>query len=457
MTINSAIVADTPYPIPYPICDSNTMKPLLKLFIALVVLVSSPSQPLFADEDPPRTFKELTEAIVLIYAGDLCGTGFFISPTQILTNAHVIEEGCSRVNESCENLSLQYSARFGSIALHEKRFSTLTLSKRQRAIDFAILELDEEAASVRWIPLEENSASVSESVLALGFPACHELRKDTGKVLSENSLYYTTSVVGKKGNSGSALINENGNLVGLVVESNGFTEGLLGSLFGTDIELTAIKASTITKALSETKSRASILEGLSQFYGERVSKTSGLSRSIAALEFTQQSELFFSELVSQDLAKDAAHILAWYGNANLSILDFPVPEATSLEVKLLTSLAWAGYFETYGIHHPASFKELSAGSIHQKILEITNNPKQQEALKQIAAPFLEKRESSLTVAVLFGIALITGVVIIYAFLIGLTIGKVHGSLLKRVAFILGVTLMYWPLTLGLLYALLALA
>lgn len=176
--------------------------------------------------EPANIAELLEQNTVLILAlqgkGVSMGTGFFIAPDTIMTNAHVVGNAQEAV----------YINKFvGSV-----RSAKVILRTRDNGLDFAVLRT-QESIPVKPLQLQKNTVQRMEKVSAWGFPAA--VTGDDPKfmgLLGGNAeaapeVVYTegsVSVVLEKkppvivhtatvsqGNSGGPLVNEQGEVVGI--------------------------------------------------------------------------------------------------------------------------------------------------------------------------------------------------------------------------------------------------
>ena len=183
------------------------------------------SKPLQAKE--PASIAELLEqSTVLILAaqkdGVSMGTGFFLSPTTIMTNAHVVGTASQAV--------------FINKFVGTVRSATVLLRTQAQGLDFAILQT-REAIPVQPLKLQETLVNRMEKVSAWGFPsavtaddpkfrgllmgnadAAPEVVYTEGSVnvvLDRQPPLIVHSATVSQGNSGGPLVNEAGEVVGI--------------------------------------------------------------------------------------------------------------------------------------------------------------------------------------------------------------------------------------------------
>lgn len=135
------------------------------------------------------------------------GTGFFItSDGYLITNYHVIED-----------------ARTACVRIKDK-FYDARIIRSDPKIDLALLKVD---GTFSWLPVEYTTdPSLGDAVFTIGFPNVTlqgvEPKYTDGKISSlagiqDNPHHFQISVPVQPGNSGGPLVNQSGQVVGIVV------------------------------------------------------------------------------------------------------------------------------------------------------------------------------------------------------------------------------------------------
>lgn len=132
------------------------------------------------------------------------GTGFYVAPKTILTNAHVVE-GCTSVT-----VSLNRSP------------SPAKVMARDEANDLALVSAGEESAKTAAF---RGGVKLGEDIAAFGFPLSEQLASSgnftRGNItatagLHDDSRHVQFSAPIQPGNSGGPLLDESGNVVGVI-------------------------------------------------------------------------------------------------------------------------------------------------------------------------------------------------------------------------------------------------
>jgi len=147
------------------------------------------------------------ESVVAIYVYDkignahCCGTGFFVAPGKILTNAHVIKGA----------YSAEVIPDFDSIS-----YSKVKILKFDNEEDLALLEVEDKERP--FLPLEENQENhLGQPAIAIGFPL-GEVKAVSEGIISTKRVNYSlfiTSAPLAPGSSGSPILNQKGNVIGV--------------------------------------------------------------------------------------------------------------------------------------------------------------------------------------------------------------------------------------------------
>lgn len=170
-----------------------------------------PYRPLF--EDPiTRNIDLIRHAVVTIDDGNGHGSGFFISPTLILTNRHVVG-----------------NADLLRIKLITGRRILGEVIRRHPERDVALIQV--EAAGHQPLPVRFDPLKITEEVYAIGTPL---YKSASGTVTKGIVSRFRTNEYGLEdiqadvdihgGNSGGALLDGNGNVVGVTYAGLGMDE-----------------------------------------------------------------------------------------------------------------------------------------------------------------------------------------------------------------------------------------
>jgi serine protease Do len=165
------------------------------------------------------------------------GSGVIVDPDgYIMTNAHVVE-GAQRIRVAIIPTLFELDASFGDATLlRERRVLDARLIGSNRLVDLALLKV--EAKGLPYLPLQaEYRVRLGQRALAIGSPEGLEHTVTAGIVsavarqLDDDHplLYIQTDASINPGNSGGALVDREGNLIGIntfIYSKGGGSEGL---------------------------------------------------------------------------------------------------------------------------------------------------------------------------------------------------------------------------------------
>lgn len=148
-----------------------------------------------------------TESVVKISGEEFMGTGFWVSPSLILTNNHVVFENPRKVKIDGKD----YEARIIS-------YDTIR--------DLALIKLNTNDIMGKPLKFRQQKLNVAEDVYALGFPADLENLSITKGIASsiqkdpyDDRVYVQTDSAINPGNSGGPLLDYCGRVVGINTSS----------------------------------------------------------------------------------------------------------------------------------------------------------------------------------------------------------------------------------------------
>ena len=195
---------------------------------------------------PPQNASEvvakLEKSVVLILSENGFGSGFFVTPSKIVTNGHVVQDastkglevfvvneniGVHRAKVSDIQFSGDYAEDFALLSINEQVGIPLTLVNVQSPGDYkldkvfaagfpgSVIESDEDFINL----LQTDEFSVPDLVITDGTVSSHQ--KVFGEVLA---FVHTAQISG--GNSGGPLVNQCGNVMGMNTFINSSTDGV---------------------------------------------------------------------------------------------------------------------------------------------------------------------------------------------------------------------------------------
>ena len=203
-------------------------------------------------ENTREVVAKLEKSVVLIFSENGYGSGFFVTPSKIVTNGHVVQDSASKgaaiyvINEtigvhpaivSDMQYSGDYTEDFALLSIDKQVGSPLTLANVQPPYDYkldkvfaagfpaSVIESDEGFLSL----IEKGEFSTPNLVITDGTISSHQ--KVFGEVLA---FVHTAQISG--GNSGGPLVNQCGEVIGVNTFIHSSTEGVRNfSLFSSEL------------------------------------------------------------------------------------------------------------------------------------------------------------------------------------------------------------------------------
>ena len=195
---------------------------------------------------PPQNASEvvakLEKSVVLILSENGFGSGFFVTPSKIVTNGHVVQDAATKGSEVFvvnENIGVHrakvsdiqfsgdYAEDFALLSIDEQVGIPLTLVNVQSPGDYkldkvfaagfpgSVIESDEDFINL----IQTDEFSVPDLVITDGTVSSHQ--KVFGEVLA---FVHTAQISG--GNSGGPLVNQCGDVMGMNTFINSSTDGV---------------------------------------------------------------------------------------------------------------------------------------------------------------------------------------------------------------------------------------
>jgi serine protease Do len=164
------------------------------------------------------TTEELAAAIlpstVAVHCGAFLGAGFFVAEDTILTNAHVLPEGCQPI----------------SVDLADGRVGTGRRARVAEDVDLALISVSDLGAKPLVLG-DAGDTKVGERVLLVGSPKGFEFSVHEGLVSSVSrsglgTAYLQLDAKINPGNSGGPVVNMRGQVVGVVTLKQADAEGI---------------------------------------------------------------------------------------------------------------------------------------------------------------------------------------------------------------------------------------
>lgn len=359
-----------------------------------------------------------------------CASGFFIDSHRIITNSHVVKLLCPF--NDCRNAQVLVS-NAGRVSPLE--VGTMDIEQQIEHFDLAVITVATAQPDVGQFLFR--APKVGEAVFSLGFPRCGDLTKSVGAVLAENSIHAISSVQSLHGSSGSAVLGEDGAVVGIVDESaslfDGATSLIAGNRFNSRI-VRADLAHLMLDAAGSQKIKLS-LTALANYYDSAVASKTGVERVRSSMHFVALLEglsLFLSrnELSSAPMLR----MLSQFKSYPQQALFFSNSLHLSAEEELLEYLIFAGNLEYKGAKFDL-LRPLTTERVEAAFGPSTRPESHQSKLLRSLSTFNSSGYKGLELSIaLYSslIALCFGLLAAFwSYLAGYYIGKTEGPLLSR--------------------------
>lgn len=233
------------------------LSPVVHIYVAYNGIKSYPTSSMYleaAKEDARKAEKEYQKALEEAQKrAGWSGSGFALNQGHIVTNYHVVEEAKTILIKGIKG-DFQTELRAKVVAT-------------DKVNDIAILKIDDERfKGFGTIPykVKREMSDVGESVWALGYPMTdvmgEEVKFTDGKISSRTGIQgdmsvYQISVPIQPGNSGGALFDNNGNIVGIT------SSGLNRETFNSENVNYAIKTSYLYNLIESTLTTSVLPQG----------------------------------------------------------------------------------------------------------------------------------------------------------------------------------------------------
>lgn len=233
------------------------LSPVVHIYVAYNGIKSYPTSSMYleaAKEDARKAEKEYQKALEEAQKrAGWSGSGFALNQGHIVTNYHVVEEA--------KTILIKGIKGDFKTELRAKVVAT------DKVNDIAILKIDDERfKGFGTIPykVKREMSDVGESVWALGYPMTdvmgEEVKFTDGKISSRTGIQgdmsvYQISVPIQPGNSGGALFDNNGNIVGIT------SSGLNRETFNSENVNYAIKTSYLYNLIESTLTTSVLPQG----------------------------------------------------------------------------------------------------------------------------------------------------------------------------------------------------
>lgn len=182
----------------------------------LSVVISSKGR---TDLDGPTIFSKYSSAVFMVFTSDginnYLGSGFFLNKNGLAVSNYHVFHGTSKGAEQIKLVGSNTAYKVEEVIAHDAKN------------DFILFRVN--CSNTNYIPIARNKPRVGEKVYAIGSPRGLENTFSSGEVSQwrDNDLMQISAPI-DHGSSGGALINENGEVVGIT--SGSFADGSQANL-----------------------------------------------------------------------------------------------------------------------------------------------------------------------------------------------------------------------------------
>ncbi len=377
-------------------------------------------------------------SIVALVGRGICGSGFYIGEGRVITNAHVAKSVCEF--GKCPKLEV-FQGTPGHEGFSKKlEFGGITLERLIPSLDLALLQVQFKSAAPEPLTVSDsNVVQLSDAVSVAGFPLCKGFVRSEGTVVERRVDSFLTSATISKGSSGSAVLNRQGQVVGIITQSATIYEGLSGLLLGTSHRGRAVDAKYITLLVNGDYQNilSEEVKSAFAFYKENVSGKRSFDRLIPGIYFSMLVEKISERLRLQGSDPIELKLL-------LSSLDeFPqrglLSNSTIEDVELL-SIA-------YALEGPSDFLQPRAtkDAFLQSLKIAGRSNSHLEKVSNLLSDFERSRYSGIYPYLLMLFVIILGLGIVWAFSLGFLFATLKGSIFRRGFWTAVSAVALWPL------------
>lgn len=229
-----------------------------------------------ANADPSKCdqlIAKLLDSVVMLQGESQAGTGFVLNDGSIITNAHVIEGICE--SGTCRNLQVFTANKIGQHATTLVRTGQIVAEVNAKLLDLAILRPRRPFPNAATKGIEFGEATkVGDTICTIGFPQAERLRMEGGQVQYDDRIRITTTARGLHGVSGSPIVNDQGQLVGIVNESSTLAGGWAGLLLDLPFELSGVQASVLKQLQTSRNAEMLLIQAkiMNEHFADRISR-----------------------------------------------------------------------------------------------------------------------------------------------------------------------------------------
>ena len=386
--------------------------------------------------------KEVSDAIVLLESDISCATGFFLANGQLITNTHVSDVICPA--NDCSDARVIRRRQGQDDELLD--VGALSVKRRFRIFDMAVLEV--EKPPTVGLTLAEEEAPDDAKLNMVGYPGCEPLKESRGTFLRRSPLFFMSTALGRAGNSGSPLLDEQHRVVGLISAFGADLFATLAYFADVEDELGGLTLEVLKLSQMESREESfqKSVELLDTYYYSYLKHQPFEERWFESMNFTSSVEGLMYTATIESPSSSATRILnAWGHRAYSAVYDLGDVEWSPLS-ESAERLALAYTNEYWGIMDPMTFEDAALGTLSEVVL---NSSRSESHRAQMIAFFNE-----ILIAEEPGMILMLGIWMLFAALLfsvwawtlGFVYGYARGGFIIRFLKMAFVGVFFWPLS-----------
>lgn len=387
----------------------------------------------------PAQGEPISSSVLLLKSqdGSACGSGFLLPGGFVITASHLARSLCPSSHCTGEVWRSQAIREAATTRLEV----TTELVEDLPGLDVSLLKVAP-PPSPPVLGIAKSPLRMGDSVSVAGFPNCRTLEVVAGKVTQLDDLWMITNAPAAPGNSGSAVLNGEGAITGMVDEAasaiSATLNSVLGSRFSTrDVRIDAILPLLISRGTPPEESILREASLINRYHDTTLVAFQSTARPITSLRFfalvdglrhraltvAPSSHAFMQRLVALNgYPSRPKEVAATYLPLDETVLRFQLEQRGPYRAPL----------------HPLNRQQL--------VQELSGTGLEETAQRFFRSNYLGY--DLMSFALIAGLILLAlPLALLWAFSLGFVYAQATGGVLKRLWITLIVALGLWPLSL----------